>query len=122
MKISTLIYGLTLLMLGLTAAAHAYLHKASPADGSVITASPSSLVLSFSKPVRLTALWIQKGKEPRRPLGPLPNTLASQFSVAAPPLQPGRYEVGWRVFSDDGHVAGGTIHFTLLPEHASAHH
>lgn len=119
MKISKLFSGLVLLVFGLAADAHAHLEKASPADGSVITASPSYILLSFSKPARLTALWIQKGNEESQKLRPLPTERAQQISVAAPQLQPGSYQVSWRVVTDDGHVASGKIHFTLSPEHTA---
>jgi methionine-rich copper-binding protein CopC len=116
MKISTHLSGLALLTYALTAGAHAHLQKASPADGSVIAAPPSSIVLSFDKPVRLTALWIRKADGQQQNLRPLPTEQGRQVSVAAPHLQPGRYEVSWRVFSEDGHVAAGQIHFTLSPK------
>lgn len=119
MKIPTISCGLLVLMLALPAGAHARLQAASPADGSVITVPPSSIMLSFSKPVYLTAVWIKKVDEPRQKLRPLLPKLALQFSVAAPRLLPGRYEVEWRVFSDDGHVAAGKIQFTLSPEPAA---
>lgn len=119
MKISTISCGLLLLMWCLPAGAHARLQASSPADGSVITAPPSSIMLSFSKPVHLTAVWIEKVDEPRQNLRSQLTKLALQFSVPAPQLLPGRYEVGWRVFSDDGHVSAGKIQFTFLPGQAA---
>lgn len=119
MKILSLLTGLALVTFGVTASAHAHLEKASPADGSVITTSPSNLVLNFSESARLTALSIQKGDEPRQNLKPLPSTAAQEISVALPQLTPGTYSVSWRVVSDDGHTMSGTLHFTLAPDHAT---
>ena len=119
MKILSLLSGLALVAIGATANAHAHLQKSSPADNSVITTSPSNLVLNFSEAARLTALSIQKGEEPKQDLKPLPTTAARQVSIPLPPLTPGTYSVNWRVVSDDGHVMGGTLHFTLTSDHAT---
>jgi methionine-rich copper-binding protein CopC len=118
MKILSLLSGLVLVMFGVTAGAHAHLQKSSPADNSVITASPANLVLNFSEAARLTALSIQKGGESPQKLKPLPTTAAQQISVPLPPLTPGAYSVTWHVLSDDGHVMSGTLHFTLAADHA----
>src|SRR6185312_5379506 len=47
MKIPSLLFGLALVAFGVTANAHAHLQKSSPADNSVITTSPSNLVMHF---------------------------------------------------------------------------
>ena len=117
MKILSLLPGLVLVMFGVTASAHAHLQKSSPADNSVITTSPSNLVLNFSEAARLTALSIQKGSEPEQKVKPLPTTAAQQISVPLPRLTPGTYLVSWRVVSDDGHVMSGALHFTLAAGH-----
>jgi methionine-rich copper-binding protein CopC len=121
MKILSLVSGLVLVMFGVAASAHAHLQKSSPADNSVITTSPSNLVLNFSEAARLTALSIQKGEEPKQDLKPLPTTAAQQVSIPLPPLTPGTYSVNWRVLSDDGHVMAGALHFTLTADHATDH-
>ena len=121
MKIRSLLSGLVLVMFGVTAHAHAHLQKSTPADNSVIAASPSNLVLNFSEAARLTALSIQKGSESPQNLKPLPTTAAQQISVPLPPLTPGTYSVSWRVLSDDGHVMAGALHFTLTADSATDH-
>ena len=120
MKILSLLSGVALVTFAVTAGAHAHLHKASPADGSVVTTSPSNIVLTFSEAANLTALSIQKGKEAAQKLKPLPADPAAQISVPLPQLTPGTYSVTWRVVSDDGHVMSGTLHFTLA-DHPSDH-
>jgi methionine-rich copper-binding protein CopC len=119
MKILSLLSGLALVAFGVTANAHAHLQKSSPADNSTVTTSPSNLVLNFSEAARLTALSIQKGEEPKQDLKPLPTAAAQQVSIPLPPLTPGTYSVSWRVVSDDGHVMGGALHFTLTADHAT---
>jgi methionine-rich copper-binding protein CopC len=121
MKILSLLTGLALVAFGVTANAHAHLQKSSPADNSVITTSPSSLVLNFSEAARLTALSIQKDSEPAQNLKPLPTTAAQQISVPLPQLTSGSYSVSWRVVSDDGHVMAGALHFTLAADRATDH-
>jgi methionine-rich copper-binding protein CopC len=121
MNILSLLSGLALVALAVTANAHAHLQKSSPADNSVISTSPSNLVLNFSEAARLTALSIQKDSEPARNLKPLPGTAAQQISVPLPPLTPGTYSVHWRVLSDAGHVMAGALHFTLAADRATDH-
>ena len=121
MKIFSLLCGMALVTFAVTASAHAHLEKSSPADGSVLTTSPSSIALNFSEAARLTALSIQRGDEAKQNLKPLPTTAAQQISVPLPPLKPGAYSLTWRVLSDDGHVMSGTLHFTLAAEPATPH-
>ena len=121
MKILSLLSGVALIVFGVTANAHAHLQKSSPADHSTISTSPPNLVLNFSEAARLTALSIQKGDAPKQDLRPLPTTAAQQVSIPLPALTPGAYTVSWRVVSDDGHVMGGSLHFTLTADHTTDH-
>src|SRR5882724_186652 len=121
MKILSLLSGLALVAFGVAANAHAHLQKSNPADNSVITTSPSNLVLNFSEAARLTALSIQKDSEPAQNLKPLPTTAAQQITVPLPQLTSGTYSVSWRVLSDDGHVMAGALHFTLAADRATDH-
>ena len=119
MKFRMVLSTLTVIAFVAAAQAHTHLQKATPADGSVITASPQNVVLKFSEPARLTAAWIQKGQEAKRKLGPLPEKLASEVTIALSTLTPGSYVVSWQAVSDDGHVMPGHIRFTLSS--AAAH-
>jgi methionine-rich copper-binding protein CopC len=121
MKILARWSALVLVAFAVTAGAHAHLQKSSPADNSVITISPSNLVLNFSEAARLTALSIQKASDPEQKLKPLPTTAAQEISVPLPQLTPGTYTVSWRVLSDDGHMMAGALHFTVAADHATDH-
>jgi copper transport protein len=110
-----LLCGLVLLTLSATTQAHAHLQKAVPADGSVIGASPANVILSFSEPARITALWIQKSDGQKQKIASLPTEQARQISVAMPALTPGTYVLSWRVVSADTHVVPGQIRFTIRP-------
>jgi copper transport protein len=113
MKSSTFLSVLAAIALVATAHAHAHLTQSTPADATVVTASPPNIVLRFSEPARLMVAWIQRAEEPKQKLTPLPDKAAGEVTVALPPLKPGAYVVSWRALSDDGHVMPGQIHFTL---------
>jgi hypothetical protein len=81
MKILPLLFGLALVHFGSTANAHAHLQNSSPAENSVITTSPTNLVLNFSEVARLTALSLQKGMPLLRPNTDGPRRMADALSV-----------------------------------------
>jgi copper transport protein len=103
-----------LLPLPLLAMAHAHLEQSEPADGAVIPVAPAQIVLHFSEAAQLTALSLQQqGQSTVRKLGPLSRDPATRISVPSPPLEPGGYELRYRVISADGHVMAGSVHFTI---------
>jgi methionine-rich copper-binding protein CopC len=94
--------------------AHAHLLQSMPADGSTLSAAPAQFTLKFSEAAQLTALSLQKqGESQAHKIKPLPGEASAQFSVPAPPLAPGGYELRYRVISADSHVAAGSVHFTV---------
>jgi len=113
MKLARFLAGLLLLVATAAALAHAHLERASPADGSVVSSAPTSLVLEFSEGAQLAALWIARDGGDRQKLGSLPQQPQTKIVVPLPALLPGSYVVSWRVVGADGHVVPGQIHFTL---------
>lgn len=97
------------------AQAHAHLESSTPADGSTLSAAPAALEMRFSEPARLTALSIQRAEEPKQALKSLPTSTDRTVRVALPTLAPGPYSVTWRAVSADGHIASGTVRFTISP-------
>ncbi|MGA8706205.1 MAG: copper resistance CopC family protein [Steroidobacteraceae bacterium] len=98
----------------LAALAHAHLQRSDPADGAVISNMPAQLTLQFSEAAQLTALTLSKaGQTVPQKLAPLPSAAATQLQVTAPRLEPGDYELRYRVISADGHIMAGKIHFTV---------
>ena len=73
MRPSTFLSGLALFAVVTIAHAHAHLKMSTPADASVVSVSPPSIVLKFSEAARLTAAWIQKDDGPKQKLTPLPD-------------------------------------------------
>ena len=115
MKTRTAFATVALLLFAAVAAAHTHLKGSVPAEGSVITASPANIVLTFSGPTRVTALTVQKEGEAVQKLSPLPSALAAQVTVPSPKLTPGKYVLNWRVAGADSHVMAGKLHFLFDP-------
>lgn len=97
------------------AQAHAHLLSAIPADSTRIATLPEKLVLRFSEPARLTALWIEQQGGARHKVAALPTGSARQVAVPLPRLAPGTYVVSFRALSADGHVVPGHTRFTFAP-------
>ena len=112
MKLAPWLAGSVLALAATCAAAHAHLQQATPADGSVLHAAPTQLVLRFSEATRLTVLWIESGGT-RQAVGSLPDAAQTTIVVALPTLSPGSYVVSFRAIGADGHVVPGQVHFTV---------
>lgn len=114
MKTSKLIaLGIAALM-AQVALAHTELTSTVPADEATLAAVPEKVELTFSAPVRLTAMTIQQGDAQKQSLGPLPSATAENFAVALPTgLAAGHYVVAWRALSEDTHVVSGEFMFAV---------
>ena len=101
------------LLVAAAAAAHTALQSSAPADGAALAESPQQIALTFSEPVRLTAVVVRAADGIEHAIEPLPGDRAEQFALPAPELVPGRYTVDWRALSADTHVVSGAIEFTV---------
>ncbi len=115
--ISLLVGASALVALAGPAAAHAMLESALPRVGS-IAAAPSELQLSFSEVIvpMLSTVTLNDERGGRIALGELYNTANSRRTLHVPiptRLQPGRYNVHWRVVSADSHVTQGGYAFRV---------
>lgn len=99
------------------ALAHAHLVKASPADGAVLTASPSDLRLTFSESVEARFSGVDiTGADGRKIATGRPGGQGAEMVVPlANPLPPGTYKVNWHVVSVDGHKTAGSFTFEVKP-------
>lgn len=97
---------------GSTALAHTTLQRSTPASGSVLTASPPALTLTFADPLQVTAITLVTASGERN-LTFRPGGSARTFTVLRPRLDPGRNEVRWRALSQDGHVMEGSVIIVL---------
>jgi copper resistance protein C len=119
----TVLAGLALLLGAAPAMAHARLISSDPVDGASLDAGPQRVSLTFSDPMTGDFDTINV-------VGPDGNQYqtgevgadGSTVSIAVAPLGPtGRYEIGYRVVSADGHPVTGSVAFTLTtPGPASA--
>ncbi len=107
------LFGSMLLAFVAVAGAHVHLKQSVPAEGAVVSGAPTQIVLTFSEPALVTALWIQQDANPRQKLGPVPAEAVATVTVPAPGLKPGKYLVTWRAVSPDKHVMSGQLHFTI---------
>ena len=101
-----------------SAYAHAHLTAVAPADGMVVTSSPSTLSLTFTESLagKLSGATL-KGPD-GKPVATGPTSLGAAdnrtMNIAMPAeLGAGAYTVDWHAFSDDGHTTRGTYHFTV---------
>jgi methionine-rich copper-binding protein CopC len=104
---------LVMLAVASVASAHVHLKQSTPAEGAVVSSAPAQIVLTFTEPALVTALWIQHDGSPREKLGPVPKDAEASIAVPTPGLKPGKYVVTWRAVSPDRHVMSGQVHFTV---------
>jgi methionine-rich copper-binding protein CopC len=103
--------------------AHAHLLASVPSEGAKLATPPPHLELSFSEAARLTAASVRRGAEKPQSL-PLPASApapAQHITLDLPALAPGSYAFDYRVISADGHIASGTVHFTVTAGASAAH-
>ncbi|HEY3888750.1 MAG TPA: copper resistance CopC family protein [Caulobacteraceae bacterium] len=106
------------LVLGRTAAAHAFLDHAEPRVGSSLAAPPAQIRLWFTQGLEPTLCVVKVdgpagfgGAEPQA-AGADPHELVV---VLRKPVPAGRYVVHWRVVSVDSHMTQGDFSFQVRP-------
>ncbi|MFE7565658.1 copper resistance protein CopC [Streptomyces sp. NPDC057539] len=97
-----------------SASAHTELVSGSPAEGASIPSLPERVQLTFSDPMTQDYAKVAvTGPRGDAVLGD-PEVKGEVVSVRlAPASPPGRYEVGYRVVSADGHPVSGSLTFTV---------
>ena len=104
------------LAMPLSASAHSELVSSSPADGDVVTASPSEIVLTFSaaldpKKSSIVLKDASGSKLATAGVDPAKNTV---MRMTPPELAPGEYEIDWTSVATDGDLLRGKVSFTVL--------
>ena len=94
--------------------AHTQLASSIPANEAVVETAPEEVSLTFSEPVRLTAVSVESGGTSHS-LDVGSREAAKEFTIALPALTSGMHVVQWRALSEDTHVVTGEIHFTISP-------
>jgi methionine-rich copper-binding protein CopC len=100
-----------------TAFAHNVLLSSDPAAGASLDTGPSRVTLRFDLPVQTSSdfnVITVIGPEGGHYENGEADVDGSTVSAAVNPLGPaGRYTIGYRVVSDDGHPVSGSVGFTL---------
>jgi copper transport protein len=106
------VVGVLVLLTGAPASAHASLVSSDPAEGAVVAVAPERLVLTFNEPVRLDQVraFTPDGGDWAVDAEAQDNRL-----VVVPQADPGTgtVVVAWKVTSEDGHVVGGSLTFSI---------
>lgn len=105
------------------AAAHARLISTSPGVGATVSPALRDVTLTFDDTIGLLprALVVTGATGAPLPTGAPRVVGRRRLQVALlDRLVPGRYFVGWRVLSDDGHVVSGSFGFGVTAAGASA--
>lgn len=107
----------------LPAAAHGALVASEPADGAVLAASPSEVVLTFSQQVALAPNAVEVTDEAGGRIDVAaahhPHDQREVVVAPLPMLDGGGYRVAWRVTSDDGDPISGTFSFVVAASPAA---
>ncbi|WP_214369290.1 copper resistance protein CopC [Pseudonocardia sp. H11422] len=118
----TILAGLALVLGAVPALAHAQFESSDPADGASLATAPTRVSVSFSD-------TMQPGFNTLTVIGPdgqayqdgEPAVSGGTVSIGVKPLGPaGRYDIGYRVVSGDGHPIEGSVSFTLTTPGAAA--
>jgi copper resistance protein C len=111
-----LLAGLALLLGAAPALAHTRLQSSDPADGTSLDSAPQRVSLTFNEtmtPGFSTINVVGPDGKSRYETGEVAVD-GPVVSIALLPLGPaGRYEIGYRVVSADGHPVTGSVAFTL---------
>lgn len=110
-----LLCGLALLLGAGAASAHTRLLSSDPADGASLDASPARVSLEFNETMQPEFSTITVvGPDGTAYQSGAPTADGRTIGTAVSPLgAAGRYEIGYRVISEDGHPVTGSVGFTL---------
>lgn len=94
------------------ALAHAAFISSQPADGAVVAAAPSEMLLTFSEPVSPLVLRLIRPDGSATDLTGV-GTRDAVVAIDLPDLPDGTAVLSWRVVSVDGHPVGGAVSFSV---------
>lgn len=98
------------------AAAHAHLKQSKPEAGSVVSAAPRQVVLTFTEKLepKFSSIEVRNAKGTPVQVGKAQGGAdRTQLRVPLKPLGPGTYTVNWRALSVDTHRTQGSFTFTV---------
>ena len=97
-----------------SADAHSRKEVTQPANGAVLDAPPSTIVMRFDMPMRVTLISLTDQNGAAHDLRRTDNMQpVSEFSAEPPALPVGQYNVEWRGLAADGHPMQGAFSFEI---------
>lgn len=96
--------------------AHAALTGSQPADGSMLSAPPAGITLTFSEPISPLVMTLVRPDGSTTPLDVSGGDTPSLTVTPPQGLARGTHLLSWRVVSADGHPVGGTLSFSIGAE------
>lgn len=114
-----LVVGTVLTLTAAPASAHTSLTSTNPAKDATVSA-PSEIVLTYTDPVRLPRVILMDASQKQYQSGSAKAVDNKVTQTVNGTLPNGKYTVGWRVVSSDGHPVEGTYTFTVTGSSATA--
>jgi copper resistance protein C len=94
--------------------AHAEFERSTPADGETAQGSPRVIRAFFTEELADgSEMALLDGAGTTIAEGAIDPANPTRMRIDPPALEPGDYEVQWKAFADDGHLATGTFTFTV---------
>ena len=93
--------------------AHSVVTSSNPENGAALSAAPTSLEISFSKPTRIVKASLSHNEGDAAKLTISTKEPTKTVSFAPAPKAVGDYVLNWRALSQDGHVLKGSIEFSI---------
>ena len=95
--------------------AHAFLDHAEPKVGSTVRSPPAAVTLTFTEDVEpaFCKIEVADGQGKGLAVGALEHPEAPTLRVSLPALPSGKYQVRWRVVSEDTHETQGSFEFSV---------
>jgi copper resistance protein C len=108
---------LSLMLASTSALAHAELKTSSPAADATVKTAPSEVAVEFTEEVepKFSAIEVHDSKGTHVDNGDThaASDNAKRLAVSLKPLQPGTYNVNWRITSTDTHKTKGSYIFKV---------
>lgn len=96
-------------------AGHTTLHSVTPADGALLSDSPTELVLVFTEPVTATLAQLSLTRAGAEVAIAKPQVTGTTVrATISEALTPMNYRIAFRIVSTDGHPVSGESRFTVL--------
>jgi methionine-rich copper-binding protein CopC len=94
---------------------HTELKASTPKKGATVSNLPGQIVLTFEEPISkvITARVLHDGSHRHDTRARLNPRNPAQVLIGTRDDHAGPYRVIWRILGDDGHVAGGSLSFTV---------